>query len=154
MSTQNALALKAVEELELLGDEDLYAELGSRLTAVRKTPDGSDKFAMVRGTDLVGYGPMWDAFKDLGKRFFARWSQNAYNLLCGGDDEDKADRAKIETALSVSREAAVTALALALTSAFGLAAGLATVVASIAMRLFFKSSRQAVCDVWAKHLPA
>lgn len=155
MNNLTPLARTAVEELESLPDDDLYAELGARLSSIAKVPDGSDKFDMIRGTDLVAYGPLWDTFKDVGRRFFARWSREAYNLVCGTSAEDAEARKQVGDAFGLGSPAAVAAaVAAALTAYLGLAAGLAAVVATLAVRLFFQPTLRAMCDVWKEKLPA
>lgn len=153
MTNLVARAKPAVEELASLSEDQLYTELGTRLKSISRGPDGSDRFDMVAGETLESYGPLTE-LKSLGQKFFARWSRAAYALLCGTGAEDAAARTEAANAFGLGREQVVATIAVLLAAHLGLAAGLAAVVASLAVRLFFQPSREAMCDYWAERLPA
>jgi hypothetical protein len=141
------LARPAVEKLDAMDEDSLYLQLGSRLTAISRSPEGSEKFDMPLGPDLVAYGPL-DTLKELGRKFFQRWNQAAYNLMCGGSADDASLRQRLSDAFGLGKDAVIATLAASLVAYFGLAAGLAGVIAAIAVKLFFRPGYQAMCDVW------
>jgi hypothetical protein len=154
VSGMNHLALRArpaVDELANLSEDQLYSELGARLRSIARAPDGSDRFNMIPGEPLESYGPLTE-LKILGQKFFARWSRDAYNLVCGASPDDAAARAQVVSAFAIGPEAVAAAIAAALTSYLGLAAALAAVIASLAIRLFFKPGYEATCDYWKEKL--
>lgn len=153
MTNLVAQAQPATEELASLNDDQLYAELGARLQAINLSPAGSDQFNMVPGRSLESYGPR-EELKKLGQKFFARWSREAYNLICGSSADDSKAREQVAKAFGISREMVVATIAASLTAYLGLAAALASVIAMLAVRLFFRPGYEATCDYWKEKLPA
>jgi hypothetical protein len=153
MSDVATRARAAASELASLSEDQLYAELGTRLQSIARTPDGSDRFDMVPGQPLESYGPR-EELKKLGQKFFVRWNREAYNLICGSSSEEAAAREQVLSAFGIGRDAVIAAIAAGLTVYLGLAAALAAVVAALAVRLFFKPGYEATCDYWKENLPS
>jgi len=144
-------ARSAVDEINGLSEDQLYTELGSRLGSIARAPDGSDQFNMNSGQALEGYAPL-DELKKLGQKFFARWNREAFNLVCGASNDDARARQQVAQAFGLGPEAVAATIAAVLTAHVGLAAALSTVVAMLAVRLFFKPGHQAMCDYWKEKL--
>jgi len=94
-----------------------------------------------------------DALKDFGRSFFNRFSKDAYALICGADQANTDERRKLMDASGLGPAAFASALTLALMSWFGWAPAIATVVAALIMRLFFKNAYDSMCDTWKARLP-
>jgi hypothetical protein len=153
MNNLAPIARSAVDELTSLNDEQLYEALGSRLSAISRTPQGSDQFNMVLAQPLVAYGPL-DELKKLGRKFFARWNAACYNLVCGSSADDADARKQVANAFDLGPAAVAAAIAAALTAYLGIAAALAPIIATLAIRLFFKPGHQAMCDYWKEKMSA
>ena len=151
MSDLTSRARPAVDELVDFDEDKLYGELGARLQAIARAPEGSGQFDMKLTEPLEAYG-VPDELKSLGRKFFLRWKREAFNLMCGSAPDDAAAREQISGAFSLGREALTATLAAALASYLGLAAGLAAVVAMLAYKLFFRPSYDATCDYWKEKL--
>lgn len=146
-------AESAVENLSrVVDDDDLYAELGKRLTSMARTAAGSDRFDLVSDEPIETFGTA-DELKKLGRRFFVRWNKAAFDLVCGADVEDRQARADVAQAFKVGPEAIAATIAALLVTQLGMAAALAAVVATLTIRLFLKPTHQAMCDCWKDKLP-
>ena len=138
--------------LEEDGDEDfLFAELGKRVSALARSTAGSEQFDMAAGIDFEAFGPI-DELKNLGRKFFARWNKAAYEMVCGSSPDDADARKKVSDAFGLGEQAVGATIAALLVVHFGLAAGVAGVVAVLIVRLFFRPSGQAMCDYWKEKL--
>src|SRR5215813_5210584 len=96
-------ARPAVDKLDGFNESRLYEELGARLRAVAKAPTGSDQFNMSLSGSLESYG-LSDELEALGKKFFARWKQQAFELMCGSAPGDADAREQISNAFGLGRE--------------------------------------------------
>jgi hypothetical protein len=91
-------------------------------------------------------------FKAFGKRFFERASGQAYGLLCGSDPKDREQREKVTSALGLGKESFAAGLTGLLIAELGLAPAIATVVALLLVRLFFRPALDSMCEVWHRKL--
>jgi len=130
----------------------LYEELGIRVKAYRSNLSVGGSFAPQVAYTAKEMGAL-DDLRLFGKEFFGRVNRQAYELLCGNALTDKKDRAKLEEAFKIGPTDVAAYLAVLLAGNFGLAAGAATVVAALIMKLFFKPGQEAMCAVWATKLP-
>ena len=149
----NTLVRMAAVESDSLVTSDvdgLYEELGRRITAIERVPSiaGSFKPAF----DLPDLPSPADLVR-LGKRCFNRLSGEAYKLTCSDDPDYQEQRKLIDDAYDKGEKAVQAALAAALISGVGIAPAIATVVAAIAIGLFFQTTRHAMCDAWKAKLP-
>src|SRR2546425_9635364 len=138
----------------LEGDDDedfLFAELGKRVSALARSPAGSDQFDMAAEIGFEAFGPI-DELKSLGRKFFTRWNKAAYELVCGSSPDDANARKKVRDAFGLGEQAVGATIAGLLVVHFGLAAGVAGVVAVLIVRLFFRPSGEAMCDYWKEKL--
>jgi hypothetical protein len=141
-----------VEKLLQSHSEQLFAELGLRLKAIENDPAQAGSFETTTTFDAPFAGPL-DTLREIGQRFFERFSPDAYGLVCGSDDENAGVRKKLLDALNLGETAFAATLVSALIGTFGIAPALASVVAALIVRLFFRNAVGAMCDVWKKHLP-
>ena len=132
--------------------DQLYAELGLRQLAIQADPTQAGMIEPTATFDADFAGPM-DVMKEMGQKFFARFSKDAYGLVCGADQENAEQRKSILDALGGGTAAFAAALSAAFVSWFGWAPAIAAVVAALVIRLFFKTGYGAMCDVWKEHLP-
>jgi hypothetical protein len=142
----------AVAALDPLDDEQLFAELGTRLQINAREPQLSGQFTVAAAPkQLEALGPIED-LRNFGKRFFARVNRQAYGLVCGADPENQADREQLADALKLGKEAFAATLTSLLMAYLGLAPLIAPVVAMLIVRLFFHPAYGAMCDVWKQKL--
>jgi hypothetical protein len=153
MSEFENLATPAIQKLEQSEPDQLYAELGFRLKAILNEPAEAGKFEMTATYDAEFAGPL-DVLREIGQRFFARVSRDAYALVCGADQQNADERKKVLEAFDLGGTAVAAALVAAFVGTFGWAPAVATVVAALIMRLFFKNAYIATCEVWKNNLPA
>jgi hypothetical protein len=141
----------AVATLDPLSEDELYAELGERLKAIGARPDLSGTFNL---QERVASEPMGlvDDVKAFGQRFFARTQEQAFELVCGTEAEDRQLRKHFTDALGLGKEATAATLASLLVLHLGLAPAIAPVVALLIVRLFFAPAKGAMCDLWRKKI--
>lgn len=145
-------AQSALEKLLQSDPDQLYAELGLRQKAIQADPNQAGMFETTATYDAEFAGPL-DALKDFGRRFFNRFSNDAYSLVCGTDQENSQERKNLLDAFGGGPTAFAAALTAALMSWFGWAPAIAAVVAALIVKLFFKNAYGAMCDVWKQRLP-
>ena len=145
-------ARPALEKLLQSDPDQLFAELGLRQKAIENDPTQAGLFETTATYDASFAGPL-DDLKEFGKRFFDRVSKDLYNIVCGTDAEDAAERKKLLDAFGLGGTAFAGALAALLVGSFGWAPAISAVVAALVVKLFFKNAHEAMCEVWKKHLP-
>jgi hypothetical protein len=146
-------AKPAIEKLMQSDADQLYAELGLRQNAIKDNAQVAGQFDAAVSYDAPFAGPL-DILKEFGQDLFDRLSKSIYDLVCSTNSENEEDRKKLEAAVHLGTTALATSLASLLVSSFFLAPAIAAVVATIAVKLFFKDTYGAFCDTWKKHLPA
>jgi len=152
MSNVESRATPALEKLLQSEPDQLFAELGLRQQAILDDPVYAGSYDATATFDAPFAGPL-DTLREIGQRFFERFSPDAYGLVCGSESENADMRKKLLDALNLGETAFAAALVSALVSTFGLAPALASVLAALFVRLFFRNAYGAMCDVWKKHLP-
>ena len=145
-------ATPALEKLLQSDSDQLYAELGLRLKAFEADPTNAGSFDSSATFDAPFAGP-FDALREFGQVFFERFSLDAYGLVCGSDTKNASERKKLLDALNLGETAFAATLVGALIGTFGMAPVLASVVAALIVRLFFRNAQGAMCAVWKKSLP-
>jgi hypothetical protein len=133
--------------------DQLFAELGLRRLAILDDPTQAGMFETSATFDAPFAGPL-DVMRDFGRKFFDRFSKDAYQLVCGADAQNSEERNKLLDAFGGGKAAFAAALSAALVSWFGWAPAIAAVVAALIIRLFFKNAYGAMCEVWKERLPA
>jgi hypothetical protein len=146
-------AQPAIEKLLQSTPDQLFAELGLRQKAIVNDPAQAGLFETTVTYDAAFAGPL-DVLKEFGQKFFSRLSHDLYDLVCGDDKENAAERKKLVDALGGGTTVFASALTGILVSSFGLAPAIATVVAALVVKLFFKNAYGAMCAVWQRHLSA
>jgi hypothetical protein len=155
MTTLQAMARPAVDDLLQASESQLYEELGIRAKAIASDPAASGSFAPDVTFDAAAMGPL-DDLRSFGEKFFKRFNAEAYNLVCGEDAEDTEERNALLEAFNLDEgvEGAVTAaMAALLVAHLAIAPAIAAVVAAIIYKLFFRSAHAAMCGVWKEKLP-
>lgn len=146
-------ALTPAYELVELSEDELFEQLGLRQRKIAADPSGSDRYDMQVPYDVETFGPI-DDLKAFGRRYFAKVSRQAYNLMCGSGPEETEERQKIREAFGAGKEGVVAAtLAGALVSAFSITPAIAAVVGALAVKIFFKPAYESMCEVWKGNLP-
>jgi hypothetical protein len=151
MASLEDQAQPALERLLQSEPDQLFAELGLRQKAIENDPAQAGLFETTATYDAPFAGPL-DALKEFGQRFFDRVNKDVYNLVCGDDRENAAERKKLLDALGLGDVAFAGVLTSVLVSSFGWAPAIATVVAALVVKLFFKNAHAAMCEVWKKRL--
>jgi hypothetical protein len=157
MADLTTLAQPAVEELEDKEEDQLYAEIGRRLRMIQLDPKTAADFQPppdIRQKVEIETLGMVDDMSKIGRRFFDRVNVQAYDLVCGSNPDDLSERQSLLNALGLGKDAAGPVLAALLVSHLALAPIIASVVAALAIRLFFNPVHQQMCDVWKSKLPA
>ncbi|WP_316187733.1 MULTISPECIES: hypothetical protein [unclassified Bradyrhizobium] len=142
----------AVEKLLESEPDQLFEELGLRKSAMLAEPHRAGAFDSDATFDAPFAGPL-EFMGDIGRRFFERINRDVYDLVCGTDSANATERKVILESMNLGETMFATTLVGAIVSTFGIAPTLATVVAALVVRLFFKDAYTATCDVWKEHLP-
>jgi len=150
MDDHEAQAQPAVERLLSADTDALYLELGKRLQGIRRDPAASGNFDMDAQSPIEGMGP--DQLRGFGRRFFDRMSRQLYELICGADAQDSAERENLASAFGLGRDAVAPSLALLFVGHLGLAPAIATVIAVLVVKLFFRPGYDAMCEIWKNNL--
>ena len=152
MADIKSQARPAVDAL-LQNDEDqLYLELGKRLSAIKQDPSLSGSFTPDLPSDVEALGPV-DDLKEIARRFFARFNAQAYQLVCGAEAENSEEREQVLNAFGIGQDAVAAAIVGLLVSQLALAPAVAAVVAALIVRLFFRPAYESMCEVWSEKQP-
>lgn len=151
ISELSKLAEPVVANLLQSDANKLYVELGMRAKTVATNPSAAGQFDPPVKHDVATMGPL-DDLKRFGQRLFRRWNREAYELMCGKSDDDTQDREKLVKAIGFGDVAVASALTGLLVSSFGLAPAIATVLAALAVKRFFRPAHEEFCDVWKESL--
>jgi hypothetical protein len=139
-------SLHAAQALENADDDDLYRELGLRITAIQRDPTIAGQFAPPRSM-VEPMGIALSDMLDVGRRAFGQISKAANALVCSGMASGNFD-AFIAT-LGKDRVTACAALA-AVLGGVGFAPVIAGVVAALAIGKVVPATVDAFCTGWAK----
>ena len=152
MSNLTDQAERAAERLLKVEEEQLYVELGIRTRAVAKDPKKGGSFDPDVTYDGTEIG-LLDDVRDFGKRLFRRWIVEVHKLACGSDPDYEKERKLLADKLGLSEVAVTAALTGILIANFGLAAAIASVIAALIVKLFFRPTYEEFCQVWKEKLP-
>ena len=97
-------------------------------------------------------GPL-DDVREYGRRLARRWNREAYSLVCGADADDAGDRQELLASFGMGETAAAAALCSLFVAQLGMAPALATVLAVIILKHFFRPAYQEFCGLWKEKLP-
>jgi len=152
MATKTELSTDTAQELLEYEPDELVRLLGVRQAAIEKDPSIQGSF----DPDVQQEDYAWADVVTVGKRIWNTLHIQAYNFVCGDDEESKEWRERIIGALGVSVAAGVVALSNALIS-IGIAAALAGVLAALLIKHFFipaaKDGYETACKLWKEELP-
>jgi len=143
-------------QLMSLDEPHLLAELDRRIALVELDPSQAELPSMELLT--VAEGELEGGLPRIGpttRRLLRRWERELYELLCGSDPDDKADRGKLRDAAGVGPDALVGALAGWLVAGpLGAPALLAGVIAAIIVKRFGTATLDQMCQIWRERLDA
>ena len=92
---------------------------------------------------------------EFGKRFFAKFNAEAYDLLCGNPFEDDGETLKkLENALKQGTDKAAGLLAPVLIAQLGLAPAVAAIIATLVVKKLAKVTGDTICEMWQESLQA
>ena len=152
MSMLSQQARPAVEKLLQADESQLYEILGMRAQAMALDTRVAGTFEPTVTYDVATMGLKED-IQSFGKRLFARWHREAFNLVCGKDAEDEDDRKSVLEALGVGEVGLAAVLAGLLVAHVGMAPALAAVVAALITKRFFNPVYEEFCETWSAHAP-
>lgn len=145
-------AQPAVSKLLQDSEDQLYTELGTRLTAIRLDPAVAGSFEPHIEFHVEAQGITFEDVRDLGRRFFKQLSPAAYQVICGSDAEDTKERQKLDDAFSIGIDAVASSIAAVLVASLGLAPAIAAVFAAIVVKICWRAGYEAMCELWKSKL--
>jgi ABC-type dipeptide/oligopeptide/nickel transport system ATPase component len=157
MSTQDVFTPQEAETLLALDEEALTELLGLRVNAIQQDVSLSlQPTFKLQGSTLEAFTmPPW--IKKTVDAMIITALRQSHKVLCSDLPEFKDLRANLVGALGLGGSAAVIALAAFLTGTLGIAAALATVLATIVIKKIggpmLKAGHQTLCAELAKLLP-
>jgi hypothetical protein len=135
-------------------DTQLFIELAKRDEAIKHDPTLGELFTPVLPADAFESLGARDTLEAFGREFFNRFSNTAYGLVCGSETKNETERQKIVAALKIGPEAMAASMAVFFVTTFAWPAAIASVIATLCVKLFFQPGHTAMCAVWKKKLPA
>ena len=140
--------IQPITELLLESDEtQLFTQLGLRAKAIaqdtRKTSDFDLKVIYVEAEMGV-----LDDIINFGKSIFKRLNIVAYNLICGSDADMQKEREELVKSIGLSLATATATLSALLVTHIGLAPAIATVVATLVIKSFYRPGLDELCQRW------
>lgn len=151
-------AQEAAEELLQKDENQLYVELGlAAYTVLPKQPAKggfSDLTVTLRAVPTVGDGADGDWYLEFGRGLFKRIEDAAHQLICGSDDISQQERDELLEAFGGGEVVVVGTLTTILVAYFGLSATIATLIAVLLVKLFFKPAYEQFCEMWTASLAA
>ena len=140
-------AQDAVSQLMESDDTQLLEQLGLRARAMSQNPSIAGSFMPA----VAAAGAQMGAKEDLqvlGQMLFKRWNKEVHTLLCGGDPTAAQDRQSLITSFGVSDVAVAGVMAMAMTSTLGVAPAIASIVATLIIKRFFRPTMDEFCKFW------
>jgi hypothetical protein len=143
----------AVESLLESDENQLLEELGIRAKAISAAPEAAGSYSpdVVHSAAEMG---VLDDVRDFGRRLFKRWNVQAWELVCGTDEDDTDDRKQLLDSIGVDKTTAAATLAALLVAHLGVAPALAGVIAALVIKRFFRPAYDEFCTSWQGSLPA
>ncbi len=158
MTTQGLLTQEAAEELFATPNEELDQLLQARMMAIQMDPSLilQPSFHTKPADDLESFGvPNW--IKKTVDAMIKTATHQTHDVVCSDDPDFKDLRDRLVAALGLGGTAAVLALSGLLITTFGLAAALASVVATIIIKTIlgptFDKGHDVMCKELEKSLP-
>jgi hypothetical protein len=148
-----------VESLWELDEEQLEAQIGSRVQAIEEDVAGGG----IRGIDpaslesidvnVAARASIDPRFLEAGKQLFDRVNPLAYELMCKPLGADDAETRKIlDETINQNYTKAAGMLAPVLVSGVGLAPAIATLLATLIIKKVSKYIATGTCETWEKSL--
>jgi hypothetical protein len=126
-----------LERALYLSEDDLWRQLGATAGEI---PIGGDQ---LQAEDLV----------NAGKKVMNAIQAQLHELICGTSEEWATERDAIKGGMDVGAAAAGTAIAAALPATALVPPVAVAFVAVLVIRLIYKGTWQATCEVWAPEVP-
>ncbi len=153
VDTLTAAATPALTSLLDSDENQLFEQLGITVQSFGEDPSLAGEFAPAVTFDATLMGPL-DGVRRLGERIFRRWEVEAHALVCGGGDDERADRKAIGDAFGLGGTAVAATMAGVLVTSVGLAPAVAAIIAAIIVKRFLQPGLEAFCQVWQERLDA
>jgi hypothetical protein len=153
MDQTKTAAQQAVGRLLQLDEHQLYEELAIRVKVITLDPRAAGHFDLDVGLQGRSMG-LPQNLRGAGKYLFDRLSRPAFDMVCGGSREDEGERRKIAAAFGSGELVVAGALAETLVASWGIAPAVASVVGTLAIKLFYSSDHLTMCRAWQKRVPA
>lgn len=158
MSIQAILTQEAAAELLEMNEDDLHQLLGERMMALRMDP----ALSLEPSFDLEkrGLGPIElpPGVKRIIQKMVNTAIQQTYNVVCSEDPDYKKDRDDLLGALGLGGTALALGFSAFLVANFGLAIGVASVLATIVIKKIglrtIAAGHKATCEELGKILPS
>jgi hypothetical protein len=144
-------AEQSIQKLLLSSDDQLYEQLGIRLTAMADDPAVAGSFEPHVVYTHAEMG-LKDDMRELGRRLYRRWNRELFELACGSDKEAKGDRESLAKAFGIGDVAVAATLSGILVSSLGVAPAIAGVVAALTIRRVFRPGYEEFCKVWGEYV--
>jgi hypothetical protein len=140
----------AIRELADYEPEELFAELEIRRRTIAANPTLAGSFEVV-GEYRSVVNDSIETLSLLGRKFFQRFSRDAYQLLCGEDSQSAETRQQILRSIT-NQTTFATLLAGAAVAHLGWSPALAAVCAMLVTKLIVKNAKDTLCEEWRKAL--
>jgi len=151
MSDLSKQAEPAVEKLLKSEENQLYEQLGIRAKAIASDLTKGSSFEPQVIYVQAQMGLKEDVL-EFGRRLFTRWNVESYKLICGSDLQDQIDRKDFANAFKVNDVTVAATLSALLVSQLGLVPALAAVIATLAIKRYFRPGYEEFCQVWKNNL--
>ena len=153
MSDLSKEAELAVKKLLQSDEEQLYQELAIRNRNLEEDPSKGNSFDPENIISDEKHAGLLDDAIEIGQNLFNSWNEQAFQLTCGSEPDNKKDREELLNAFGVSNVAVAAALSALLVTNLGLPAALAAVVAALAVKRFFNPVYEVFCSAWKERSP-
>jgi hypothetical protein len=140
------LAVPAVDNLLTMDEEQLFKELGRRLTIFASEPNSGGLFEMQASSRSFESDT---DFGLVGKLYLNNLNDVAFKVICSTHEGGKI----VNSILYQGESAVAATIAAVLVAQLGLAAPIAASVAALIVKLFFKDSTMELCFSWMEHPP-
>lgn len=149
-------AQEVAEELLQKEENQLYVELGLAAHTVLPEQPSKGGFAdltvTLRAVPTAGDRAQGDWYLEFGRGLFKRMEKTAHQLICGTDDISQQERDDLLAAFGGGKAVVVGALTTILVAYLGLSAAIATFIAVLLVKLFFKPAYEQFCEMWTAAL--
>jgi hypothetical protein len=134
-------------------DESLLLQVGQRAALAETRPDAANLPTEELAVEYEHLSLASDA-KVLGRRIARRVARELHQVLCGNEPDDAQDREKLRSALGLSDQAVVAAVAAVLAGPLGLGGAIAAALAALFVKRLFAPTIEETCQFWEEKIAA